>query len=97
MQVNLLTSEDLRALNAKLDTLTALVSTIREHVQPKGLDPDLMTRREVAETLGIGLSTVDQWANRGLLRKYRIGGKVYFKRSEVLAMDGQRYQRKRKD
>ena len=40
---------------------------------------------ETAAMLGICRQTVHDWKRRGLLQFHRLGGKVYFKQSEVLA------------
>ena len=40
---------------------------------------------ETAALLGICRQTVHDWKRRGLLEYHRLGGKVYFKQSEVVA------------
>jgi excisionase family DNA binding protein len=47
--------------------------------------PELLTVREAAELLDICPQTVHDMARRGLLVKHRLGGRVYLKRSELLA------------
>lgn len=47
--------------------------------------PELMSRRQVAEMLGVALATVDNWTREGRLIKHRIGPVVRFKKSEVLS------------
>ena len=42
-----------------------------------------LTRNEVSEMLQVDLSTVHNWTKKGRLKSYGIGGRVYFKRSEV--------------
>lgn len=50
--------------------------------QPK--EPtEYLTRQEVAKLLKVDLSTVHNWSKGGKLRKYGIGHKVYYKRTEV--------------
>ena len=44
---------------------------------------DLLTRQQVAEMLSIDLSTVHNWTKNGKLRSYGMGGRVYYKRSEI--------------
>jgi len=47
---------------------------------------ELLSRKEVAELLGISLVSVWKWSRQGVLKPHRIGGnKVYFLKSEVLA------------
>lgn len=46
---------------------------------------EYLTRHDVAEMLQISLGTVYNWVNRGILKRYGLANKVYFKRSEVEA------------
>ena len=47
--------------------------------------PELMTRRQTAELLGVSLATLDLWTNERRLAKHRLGAAVRFRKSEVLA------------
>jgi excisionase family DNA binding protein len=42
-----------------------------------------LTRQEVADMLKVDLSTVHNWTKAGRLRRYTIGHRVYYKRSEI--------------
>jgi excisionase family DNA binding protein len=44
---------------------------------------EYLTRAEVAEILKISLPTVSEWSRSGILKPYRLGKLVRFKRSEV--------------
>lgn len=55
---------------------------LKESFQPKSPE-ELLTRTETAELLKINLSTVHNWTKKGRLKPYGLGGKIYFKRSEV--------------
>ena len=44
---------------------------------------DLLTRKDVASYFQIDLGTVHNWTNKGYLKSYGIGRRVYYKRSEV--------------
>ncbi len=55
---------------------------LKESFQPKSPE-ELLTRTETAELLKINLSTVHNWTKKGRLKPYGMGGKVYYKRSEV--------------
>jgi excisionase family DNA binding protein len=46
---------------------------------------DYLTRLEVSSLFKISLVTVYQWTQSGVLRAYRLGSRVYFKRSEIEA------------
>ncbi|UOR06221.1 helix-turn-helix domain-containing protein [Hymenobacter aerilatus] len=73
-----------------LDDLRAI---IRHEVSSSGpavptdiaTGPELLTVREAAALLDICQQTVHDFARRGLITKHRLGGRVYLKRSELLA------------
>jgi Helix-turn-helix domain len=65
--------------------------SIREELQkPAGLPPNasseepLLSRQQIAAELGISLVTLTDWMKKGL-PYLRLNGRVYFKRSEVVA------------
>lgn len=43
----------------------------------------LLTREETADLLSIGLSTLSRWTSESRLPSYGMGGRTYYKRSEV--------------
>lgn len=51
--------------------------------QPKTTE-DLITRKEACELLNVTDVTIWTWAKHGKIPTYKVGGKVYLKRSEVL-------------
>lgn len=76
-----------------VDELRNLISqVVREEIQthiptpsePFSEYPELLTRQQTAQLLGIALATIDNWTASGRLRKYRIGSAVRFKKIEVL-------------
>lgn len=55
---------------------------LKKEFQPK--EPtEFLTRNEVKELLKVDLSTVHNLTKRGKLKSYGLGGRVYYKRSEV--------------
>jgi predicted DNA-binding transcriptional regulator AlpA len=46
-------------------------------------DNKYLTRREVAEMLSIGLTSVHNMTKKGVLQKYKISGKILYIKSEV--------------
>ena len=44
---------------------------------------ELMTRKEVAAFFKINIATVRNWTIQGTLKKYGVGDRVYFKRTEI--------------
>jgi nitrogen PTS system EIIA component len=43
----------------------------------------LLTAREIAELLGFSASTVVDWAERGKVPAFKVGGRLRFRASEV--------------
>lgn len=52
----------------------------------KEKDEELLSKRQTAEELGgVRTKTVDAWTAKGLLTRYRVGGRIFYKRGEVRA------------
>jgi len=45
-----------------------------------------LTRNQVKELLNVDLSTLYNWNRRKILKPYGVGGRVYYKRSEIEAV-----------
>lgn len=43
----------------------------------------LLTRNETASLFGISLVTLNKWSKLGILKSYKVGGKVLYKLSEL--------------
>lgn len=43
----------------------------------------LIIGEEVSKLFEIGLSTIHNWTKRGILHPYQIGGRIYFKASDI--------------
>jgi excisionase family DNA binding protein len=46
--------------------------------------PEFLSRTQAAQMMGVALTTLDRYANDGLLKKHRNGKLVRFKKSEVV-------------
>jgi endonuclease IV len=44
---------------------------------------EFLTRMETAKLLKISLTTCHEWANTGILKKYKVGNRTYFSRKEI--------------
>lgn len=44
---------------------------------------ELLSRVEAAQFLSISLSTLKNWTYSKVIKGYRLGGKVYYKKSEL--------------
>lgn len=45
--------------------------------------PGYLSRQEVAKMLKVSLVTVNDWTNKGFLKAYRLGQKVFYKAAEI--------------
>jgi DNA invertase Pin-like site-specific DNA recombinase len=53
---------------------------------------ELLTRHEIARIFGVSLVTVNDWANKEIIKRHHMGSRVYFFRSEVFeALAGSKY------
>jgi excisionase family DNA binding protein len=44
---------------------------------------DLLSRKETAKLLSIGLPTLWDWSKLGIIKFYKLGSRIYYKRSEI--------------
>lgn len=56
-----------------------------KNVQPI-IDKDLLTRNEAKDFLKISLPTLNNWTKKGMIKSYGIGGRVYYKKNEILEL-----------
>ncbi|KZE82868.1 helix-turn-helix domain-containing protein [Myroides marinus] len=66
------------------DFLEAVQKMVRAELK-NGEPEELLTREEVAEFLKVNLSTVSTWTSQGRLTCYGMGGRRYYKKSEIMA------------
>ena len=74
------TSEQLQ--DAIIEGVKTQLQDLKEHFEPKTPN-EYLTRVEVSEMLKIDLSSVHNWTKKRILISYQIGGRVYYKRSEI--------------
>lgn len=70
---------------AYFDSLLEEIASIRNDIINKDVKKidTLLTRKEVAEMLKCDISTVHNWTKSGKLKAYGVGGRVYYKLSEI--------------
>ena len=73
-------------------SISSLMDGVREIVRAElqqqsraDLSEKLMTAKEAADLLRVSLVTLWQWEKQGRISKYTMGGRTYFKYSELLA------------
>ena len=66
------------------DQLVArVVNELKNELKQATFTKKYLTREEVSKLLTICLSTIHNWTKKGILHPYQIGGRVYFKASEI--------------
>lgn len=71
----------LSKFNGLNEKLNGIVETLKN---PQEKVDELITRKEVCELLGISYPTLGRWSSKGIVKAYRIGKKIRFKRGEVM-------------
>lgn len=68
------------------DSVVAALANWTPPSEPGPLDhlPELLTRKEAAELLGVSRPTLDQWAKSGKINKYHLDGLVRLRKSELV-------------
>ena len=59
---------------------------------PKASDPDMFTRGQTAKMLCVSLPTLHSWTKNGLIRAYRIGSRVLYKKIDMNILNHLHYQ-----
>ena len=55
-----------------------------EKESPSPQENEILTRSETAKLFQVNVATLHRWTIKGKLKQYGIGGRTYYKRSEVL-------------
>lgn len=71
-------------LLARFEGLSLEIQEIKKHFQPKQ-PTEYLSRKEVSDLFGVSLVTVNDWTQKNILKAYRIGNRVYYKRHEIEA------------
>lgn len=69
-------------INLMVKAFRQEIDELKQNFQPKEPE-ELLSRDEVAKLLKIDISSVHNWCKKGILKRYAIGGRIYFKRSEI--------------
>ena len=77
--LNLSTDELKEAI---LSELKPQLESLRQELRQQEPE-EYLTRKELAEKLKITLPTITDWSKKGILKSYRVGKLVRFKKSEV--------------
>jgi hypothetical protein len=60
-----------------------LRDTLKELLEQQPNQKELLTRNETKEYFNVSLVTLHSWVNKNIIKKYKVGNKTFFKRSEL--------------
>ena len=60
-----------------------LKNAVSELTTKREIEPELITRKETAEILGVSLPTLHEWTKKGVLPAKRIGSRIRYERTAV--------------
>lgn len=66
--------------NAVEEKLQSFVTQLPK--EPKG--KEVLNRKEAAELFSVSTVTIWDWCNKSILHPYKVGNRVFFKRSELM-------------
>ena len=74
-----------------------LRNAVSELTTKREIEPELITRKETAEILGVSLPTLHEWTKKGVLPTKRIGSRIRYERTAVYdalkSVEPKRYRR----
>lgn len=80
IQMIQVTPEELQKQISK--SIKDYIDELIESIQDKVSD-EYLTRKETAQLLKVDLSTIHNWTKEKKIESYGLGGRVYYKRSEI--------------
>ena len=81
----LLNGISLDQLQESIKTIVSaeLKNAVSELTPKREIVPELITRKETAEILGVSLPTLHEWTKKGVLPAKRIGSRIRYERTAV--------------
>jgi len=61
-----------------------LETLVKDLSMQKAEGSEFLTRKEAAKFFGTSLVTLYDWSKKGLITPYRMGTRIYYKRSELV-------------
>lgn len=66
------------------DQLVArVVSELKNEYKQAPFSDYFISKRQLTELLTVSLSTVNNWTRDGVIQAYQLGGKIFYKASEI--------------
>jgi hypothetical protein len=75
-----LSTEELKPIISQI--LKKEFESLKEMIE-RGNIPHYLSRKDIVKMFGIDMSSVKNWRENGILQAYQIGGRVYFKASDI--------------
>lgn len=68
----------------RLERIESAILNNSNSPQPTpSIEDELITRKDVAKMLRVSLVTISDWVDKGVLKAYKMGNRVYFKPEEI--------------
>lgn len=84
LEISVTPKGQLKAVQEMLEKMHSDLQDLKKNLQPK--EPQkLLSKKETAGLFNITLSTLDRWSDQGILQRYSIGNRIYYKRTEAEA------------
>jgi len=59
------------------------ITELKKVLIPDNLESPHLSRIETAKYFGVSLNCINDWTRKGILKSYKVGQRVYYKRSEL--------------
>jgi excisionase family DNA binding protein len=63
--------------------VSRVVSELKNEYKQAPFSDIYLTKRQLTELLTVSLSTVNNWTKDGIIQAHQLGGKIYYKASEI--------------
>ncbi|MBO0330092.1 helix-turn-helix domain-containing protein [[Muricauda] lutisoli] len=68
-----------------VERLVKRINRLAKNKNPEST-PNYFTREEISKKLNVSCVTLYRWEKRGILKRRKIGGKIYYKLEEIEAI-----------
>ncbi|MCY1634395.1 helix-turn-helix domain-containing protein [Marinifilum sp. D737] len=88
LQVSEMNASD---LTKQFQLLTKKLSELEQYIKPVKQET-LLSPKDVMEWLKITPPTLNDWAKKGILIRYKLGNRAFYKKEEIIkSLDGSKY------
>ena len=63
--------------------VSRVVSELKNEYKQATFSDIYLTKRQLTELLTVSLSSVNNWTRDGVIQAYQLGGKIFYKASEI--------------